>query len=393
MQRTADDKLLLILGLAVFVAMLGVGSIVPFLSIYGQRLGASGALIGLIFSAFSFSRGLFAPLVGLVSDRVGRKLFIALGLAGNVGAAVALLFAQSAWDLLFCRMAQGVFAAMILPVCLALVADLTPAGQEGRYVGGFNTAFLLGFGLGPFLGGVVYDVWDMAGNLYLMGGFSLLALAAVWLGVREPRGGRGKIGGASHGMRLYADRAFVGLMLARVGMAAGMGCFIAFLPLLAVEKGLAQAQVGTLLGLNVIVMVAVQRPGGALADRWPRLPLALAGLVASGACKAALPLCDGFWQMAGAALLEGLGSGLGLPPLMALVIGRGKDLGVEMGATMGAFTLALSLGVFAGPPVGGWLADQAGQAGPLYFAGAVTIVGALAMAALTGSARVGLGRS
>lgn len=390
MTRNPDQKILFILGVAVFVAMLGVGSIVPFLSVYAVELGASGWLIGLIFSAFSLSRGICAPVVGVLSDRHGRKRFIILGLSGYVAAAISLMLAASAWELVINRLAQGIFAAMVLPVCLAVVADLTPPGQEGRYLGSFNTAFLLGFGIGPFAGGFVYDYWGMNGALWLMALTSLAAIVAVSLGLNAPAKQRNVTAAPSHNLDLYKDRAFLGLMLARIGMAASMGCFVAFTPLLAAELGMAQSKVGTFLGVNVILMVAMQRPAGILADRFPRLPLATGGLLLSGVCKAALAFSHSFWQLMALSAAEGLSAGLGLPAMMAMVIGRSKHLGCEMGAAMGAFTLALSIGMFFGPPVGGLLVEHWGVGGPLVFAGLASGIGAVAMAVMTGSAGEGL---
>jgi MFS family permease len=77
-----------VLGLAIFVSMLGVGMVVPFLPIYASEMGATGVMLGVIFSAFSAARSLLMPYVGILSDRYGRKPFIVLGLGGS--AAVAL---------------------------------------------------------------------------------------------------------------------------------------------------------------------------------------------------------------------------------------------------------------------------------------------------------------
>lgn len=370
--------------------MLGVGSIVPFLSIYAVELGASGWLIGLIFSAFSLSRGICAPVVGILSDRHGRKRFIMLGLAGYVAAAIGLMMASDAWELVINRLAQGIFAAMVLPVCLAVVADLTPRGQEGRYLGSFNTAFLLGFGIGPFAGGFVYDYWGMHGTLWLMAGTSLAAIVAVALGLNAPAKSRNLATKPSHNLDLYKDRAFLGLLFSRIGMAASMGCFVAFAPLLAADLGIAQSKVGVFLGVNVILMVMMQRPAGRLADRLPRLPLAVGGLLLSGICKAMLAYSHDFWQLMALSALEGCSMGLGLPAMMSMVIARGKDLDCDMGAAMGAFTLALSIGMFFGPPIGGLLVEQWGVGGPLVFAGLASGLGAVAMAVFTGGAGVGL---
>ncbi|HCP31907.1 TPA: MFS transporter, partial [Candidatus Acetothermia bacterium] len=78
---------------AVAVAMIGVGIIAPILPLYAKTFAASGVSIGLVFSAFSLSRSLIGPLVGRLSDRVGRKRILMIGLAGYAG--VSLLYVMA----------------------------------------------------------------------------------------------------------------------------------------------------------------------------------------------------------------------------------------------------------------------------------------------------------
>jgi len=69
-------KIFPILALCVFSSMLGVGIIAPLLPLYAENLGATGIWIGVIFAGFSISRAIFLPIIGRLSDRIGRKLFI-----------------------------------------------------------------------------------------------------------------------------------------------------------------------------------------------------------------------------------------------------------------------------------------------------------------------------
>lgn len=377
--------MLLILGATVFVAMTGVGIIVPFLPLYARDLGASGVLMGLIFSSFSLSRAITVPFVGSFSDRWGRKPFIIIGLAGYAAAALLLLLTSSAAELVVNRLLQGIFAAMVLPVAMALVADVTPPGQEGRVFGGFNMSFLMGFGVGPLIGGAVYEYAGLAANFWLMAGISLAALLSVLFFIQEPPAAE-RLGGPRSlkgQMALVRDRPFVGILCARMGGAAGMGCFIAFLPVIGMDKGLGNLQVGVLLTANVLVMTFLQKPFGWLADRWSRLPLAAGGLAASGVLKIILPWGQNFTQLMTLAVVEGLAAGLALPALTAMAVSRGKALGEGMGLTTATFTMALSVGVFLGPVSGGYLADLAGPHGAaLWLGGGATVAGALAMTGL-----------
>jgi MFS family permease len=369
---------LFILETTVFVSMLGVGIIVPFLPLYARQMGASAAVMGLIFSSFSLARALAMPYVGSFSDRHGRKPFILSGLAGYAVLALALIWASQPWQLVANRVLQGVFAAMVLPVSMALVADLTPAGREGRIFGGFNTSFLLGFGVGPLMGGMVYDHWGLAANFLLMAGLSVASLVMVWLLVKEPErieahAGRG---GWAEQLGLLQHRGLRAVFIARGASAMGMGCFIAFLPVLAEDRGLSNTELGSLLAANVLIMTGLQWPAGWLADKASRAALSFAGLILSGACKAALPLAGGYPGLMALCVTEGVAAGLALPSLTALAVSYGRETGAGMGVTMGSFGLALSLGVFLGPVAGGWLADWGGLALAFYLGGGATFVGA-----------------
>ncbi|HKK90411.1 MAG TPA: MFS transporter, partial [Desulfobacteraceae bacterium] len=79
---SAHGGIFLILFFTIFTTVTGVGMVVPLLPVYADELGASGLYVGMIFGAFSFSRVLFLPYWGRLSDAKGRKPFILAGLAG-----------------------------------------------------------------------------------------------------------------------------------------------------------------------------------------------------------------------------------------------------------------------------------------------------------------------
>jgi MFS family permease len=377
--------MLLILGATVFVAMTGVGIIVPFLPLYARDLGAGGVMMGLIFSSFSLSRAIVVPFVGNYSDRWGRKPFIITGLAGYAITALLLVWTDSATELVINRLFQGVFAAMVLPVAMALVADVAPAGHEGRVFGSFNMFFLMGFGVGPLIGGTVYEYLGLDANFWLMFAVSLLAMGSVIFFIKEPpleqRASEPR--SLKDQLALLKDRSFLGVLCARAGGAAGMGCFIAFVPVVCADKGLGNLEVGFLITVNVVIMTFMQKPCGWLADRWPRLPLAAGGLAASGLLKMMLPLGADLEQLMILAMAEGMAAGIGLPALTAMAANRGKELGQGMGLTMASFTIALSVGVFFGPVAGGYLSDTMGTAAAaLWLGGSATVAGSLALTGL-----------
>lgn len=170
------------------------------------------------------------------------------------------------------------------------------------------------------------------------------------------------------------------IMLARMGAAAGMSCFISFMPLVATGHNLNTMGVGLCLTANVLLSTAMQRPAGWLADRMPRLPLAAGGLALSGIMKMLIPWGSDLTSLMLLSMGDGVFSGLSLPALTAMAVSRGKDLGSGMGLTTGAFTMALSVGVFVGPICAGWSVDVSGVSGTaLWLGGGAAVVSALAL--------------
>ncbi|MCB2193227.1 MAG: MFS transporter [Deltaproteobacteria bacterium] len=396
MTQPSYRSALYILGVTTFVAMTGVGIIVPFLPLYARDLGANGVMLGLIFSSFSLSRAFVVPWLGGMSDRWGRKPFIIAGMAGYGVTSLLFMWAGSAEALVFTRLLQGVFAAMVLPVAMALVADITPPGMEGRSFGAFNVFFLMGFGIGPVIGGTVYEYAGLNANFLLMCVLSVAAALTVLFAVKEPdaelRSGGKR--GFKEMLHLARDRGFLAIMVARTGAAAGMSCFISFMPLVATGHDLGTLGVGLCLTANVLVSTAMQRPAGALADRLPRLPLTVVSMALSGTAKILIPWGSNLASLMLLSMADGVFSGMALPAMTAMAVSRGKELGSGMGLTTGAFTMALSVGVFFGPIGGGWAVDLSGISGAaLWLGGGSAVASALLLWLLYAGVQDGQGRA
>lgn len=124
--------------LVIFVTTLGLGIVAPLMPIFAESLGATGIWLGIIFSGFSISRVLFMPLIGRLSDRRGRKRFITAGLL--LYAVLSLLYpaAGSVYTLVAVRLIHGFASAMVFPIAMAYVAEVSSKGSEGKTMGTFN---------------------------------------------------------------------------------------------------------------------------------------------------------------------------------------------------------------------------------------------------------------
>ena len=371
-----------LLGFTIFVTMLGVGIIAPFLPWYAEQMGASGTMLGLIFGALAGARLAATPYVGDLSDVHGRKWFLVAGLAMLGLTSLGYIWAANPWHLVLVRVLQGLSASMVLPVAMALAADSTVRGSEGRGMGNFNTAFLLGWGLGPLVGGVIYDLLGLESNFLILAGLSLLVAVLAGARLREPPRSepvRASGGGWRGSLFLMRDRTLALAMICRAGAAAQVATVVAFVPLLCEEMGLAAWQVGAFITVNVMVMTSLQMPAGRLADRMAKGPLVVGGQLVAAAGMVCLPLAHGFFWLAALAVLMGVGSGLALPAMTALVVARGKDLEAGMGLTMGLFNSAFSVGVVIGPVAAGWVGDLTVYTSAFYVAGAMCGLSALSL--------------
>lgn len=150
---------LLVIFLTVFIDLLGFGMVLPLLPIYAKSFGVDkhGWELGLLMASFSAMTFLFAPLWGKLSDRVGRRPVILVGLAAS--AAFYVLFGVAAtlggrmgltW-LFVARIGAGI-AAGTIPTAQAYIADVTTVHTRAKGMALIGAAFGLGFTFGPLIG-------------------------------------------------------------------------------------------------------------------------------------------------------------------------------------------------------------------------------------------------
>jgi DHA1 family tetracycline resistance protein-like MFS transporter len=160
--------------LIVFVDLVGFGVIIPLLPFYGEHFQASPATIGLLMATYSLTQFLSAPVLGRLSDRIGRKPVLSVSLAGAAGSYLLLAFASELWMLFAARAIGGLMAGNI-STAFAYVADVTTPANRAKGMGIIGAAFGLGFIFGPAIGGI------LAGDDPLNADFQSPALAAFAL--------------------------------------------------------------------------------------------------------------------------------------------------------------------------------------------------------------------
>jgi DHA1 family tetracycline resistance protein-like MFS transporter len=147
----------LIIFLTVFIDLIGFGIVIPLLPIYAKHFAASGWEIGALMSTFSLMQFVFAPVLGRLSDRIGRRPVILLSTAGACISYAIFAYGSGMQDrrgllvLFFSRAFAGLCGGNI-GVAQAYIADITPPEQRSKKMGLIGMAFGLGFIFGPALG-------------------------------------------------------------------------------------------------------------------------------------------------------------------------------------------------------------------------------------------------
>lgn len=154
---------LFLIFVTVFIDLLGFGIVLPLLPRYGEHFEAGGGTLGLLMASFSAMQFIFAPIWGRISDRVGRRPILILGLLGSTVFYGMFGFATSlgkegmflgigalSW-LFITRIGAGIAGATI-PTAQAYIADITGPKERGKGMALIGAAFGIGFTFGPLIG-------------------------------------------------------------------------------------------------------------------------------------------------------------------------------------------------------------------------------------------------
>jgi len=372
--------------LTVFLDLVGFGIVIPLLPLYAERFGAGPVAVTWLVAVYSLMQFLFAPWWGALSDRVGRRPVLLVGLFGS--AASYLLFGLAGTlPVLFAARALAGFMGANVGVAQAYVADVTAPEERARGMGLVGAAFGLGFIFGPAIGGALSHFGPAApfygaGALALANG--LFALAALPESLPAERRAPVVKGGLGQRLRTLSAALrdprlrplFSAAFLATLALAAMEGTLSLWADrrwaLTPAETAYLFAYVG---GVAVLVHgFAVGRLARALGER----RMALVGALVLSAGLALLPLSPSLPVLGVALAAFAFGQGTVLPAVSALV-SRGASPG-DQGRLLGVSQSLSALARVAGPVGGGLVFAEVGIGAP-YLLGAVLALAALAVLA------------
>ncbi len=342
----------------------GMGQTVVFavLPPLGREIGLAEVQVGAIVSASSITFFLASPIWGRISDRIGRKRVLLIGLvgytlgtllfaAGFQAAMLGLLAPSAAFlYLTFARMAQATVMSATPPAASAYVADITDARTRTRGMGGMGAANNLGAIIGPAIGGLLATL-SLLLPLYFAATMTLIAAATAWRALPEPP----RQTQAVRRERLrFADRRILPFVIVGVLMFVGIAVAqqtlaFRFQDLL----DLTGQQTARMFGFAMMTAAGLSLfAQGVIVQRMELSPLTLLRLAVPLLIAAfvLMTLAQGSALLFLGMALMGLGMGMAAPGFMA-----GASLAVsqdEQGAVAGVTAACPPLGFTIGPLLG-----------------------------------------
>jgi len=354
---TTNRKNLYILAFSLVVVMLGFGIVIPIMPFYVERLGAGGTELGLLVASYAVMRLICGPLWGSLSDRVGRKPVLMVGVFGYGITMVLFGLATQLWMLFLFRALSGILSSATSPTTMAYIGDSTPEKERGQGMGMLGAAVGIGTIIGPGLGGLLAGE-NLATPFFIAGGMSFFALLLIWLFLPEslPVAARqataGKVRRSVREMWQAASGSIGGLLLMAFLASFGLTAFFGIFGLYALQKYSAgpESVGGIMMVFGLVTALAQGLLVGQLTRHWGETRVIQVGLAATAVGFLFIALSNTFITFLIAIGLFTLAIAVLSPAVSALTSSLTT---LEQGLTMGLSNAAQSLGRIAGPLLGG----------------------------------------
>ncbi|MFK7803786.1 MAG: MFS transporter [Anaerolineae bacterium] len=361
---------LLLLTLADFIARTAyqMGK-TPLLPLYAATLGADEIYLGFIASVSTMTGLVFKPLVGLLSDRHGRRLWLLIGTLFFIGMPFVYRFVTTPEQLIAIRLIHGLATAIYGPVSVAMVVEMSADNRAGR-VGVFSLGRTGGYIFGPALAGYFLLTWPPAEIFTIIGFLSLFSLIPLLLLTETSGSAQPKSMAKVDSKRSFLSQVKEGLGHAMatpaVWLAGGFEAVNnmvtytakAFLPIYALSVGRNTLEAGLFFTVQQGVTMLAKPSLGWLSDRFPRMRVIGVAVIGLAIALVMLTFSNSVIVFFGAAVLLGLAEAIIIPASTALVAAQIDQ--ANTGAGIGLVGSLQNGSKIIGPILAGFLIAFAG---------------------------------
>jgi len=338
-----------------------LAALLPTLPLYIRDVGGTKYQVGVVIGAFAIGLLMFRPWLGQLADRRSRRLVLLIGLAAVAIAPLGYLVTQSIPLLIAVRAFHGLSIAAFTTAYSTLTVDLSPPSNRGEVIGYMSLVNPIGVAIGPAIGGFL-QAWAGYTPLFLLSaglGFAGF-VGALWLQAPKPivqplaDSTRGAFWRLLFSSRLRTPT----LTLLLVGLAFGV--LSTFVPLFIQEAGV-RLNAGLFYTVAAAAGFSVRLLTGRASDRYGRGRFITLGLLLYAMTMLLLWSAHSAGVFLLAGLLEGAGTGIFLPLMVALVADRSEahERGRVFSLCIGGFDLGIAI---AGPALG-FIAEYVGYLG------------------------------
>jgi MFS family permease len=338
-----------------------LATLLPTLPLYIRDVGGATYQVGIVIGAFAVGLLLFRPWVGHLADRRGRRLVLLMGLAATAIAPIGYLLTQAIPLLIAVRVFHGLSIAAFTTAYSTLTVDLSPPSSRGEVIGYMSLVNPVGVAIGPAIGGLV-QAWAGYTPLFLLSaGLGIVGLVgALWLQAPAPVMQPSTEANRSSFWRLLLSPRLRTPTLALLLVGLAFGVLSTFVPLFIQEAGVS-LNAGLFYTAAALAGFSVRLLTGRASDRYGRGRFITLGLLLYALTMLLLWSAHSASAFLLAGLLEGAGTGIFLPLMIALVADRSEahERGRVFSLCVGGFDLGIAI---AGPALG-FLAESIGYRG------------------------------
>jgi len=355
-----EMKGMYVIWITIFVTMLGIGLISPLLAIFAKSYGLSNFQIGLIFGSFSLVRTIFQLPAGKLSDIYGKKIFIVLGTFLYGVTTLFYSFATGFASIFIVRTLTGAFSAFVNPVAGSYIAASSPKSKIGQYMGLFNSAVSLGFGIGPLLGGLLADMYGIMVPFYVCGALGIVASIIAYFKLEEltKKPENTKLSGKNlFSLEFLKLRNFSAAFIINIAITISRGAILAYLAIYAYDYGISALKIGIMLAAMNLVLAVTQKKFGEIYDKNGN-DIIIYGIIVGNLGMLALSFSNDFYMMFFSLIVASIGASMTGPGINAIAI---QDIPQNRkGEAMGLYTASINVGIFLGALILGYISDIVG---------------------------------
>lgn len=350
--------------------MLGFGIVGPVLPQYIAAFGVTYTIAGLAISVFPLARMIFNFPAGILTDRIGRRRPLLIGITIVTVAALLCGLARNIYEFIAFRFMYGAGTSMFIIVANVLIADIAPAKERGKYLSYYQGTFRFGSIFGPAIGGLIAEVAGLRAPFFFLTLLGSISLFLTFLIIKEEKK-------ATHSLpktpirlaallKLIFDRRLIAIeftqMVSFITMSSIRTTMVPFYGVDYLQLPL--SAIGTILSVGALVSFPILMLISNVVDRIQRNVMIALGFFILATSVYSYTIAYNFEGMLIATVCLSVAQVLINPSKVAII----GDITTSetRGFAMGAFRTAGDIGFFVGPTLAGYLTDNIDILYPFY---------------------------